>query len=127
MDDTSFDAVAASLRATTTDLGAFLEALAAKLELSFPERVRVERGGGHLGRPRRVRTIAVELGDRVYELESDDSKPQCRWRKVVGGIALKTETLALDDWLQELARTLTAVAGESERGALALQRLLEDA
>ena len=120
-----FDLLAASLRADGTDLAAYVEALAEKLELSFPDRVKVERKGGRFGGPRHVQTLEVELDGQAYCLESDRGNVTCRRRNVVRGIALKNEVLALDGWIDELSRALAEAAGETERGRVALQRLLE--
>jgi hypothetical protein len=38
---------------------------------------------------------------------------------------LKNEELGVGEWVDELARRLTEVAGETERGRVALQRLLD--
>jgi predicted P-loop ATPase len=118
-----FDLLAASLRADTSDLRAFVEALAAKLETSFPERVRVERGGFLGGK--RVRRIAVDLADNRYELEHDDGRVSCHRRNVVRGIALKNEELPVDEWIDDLSRRLLDEAGRTERGRQALERLLD--
>ena len=48
MEDPGFELVAASLRADATDLAAFVEALAVKLEGALPGSVRVERRGTDL-------------------------------------------------------------------------------
>jgi hypothetical protein len=117
-----FDLLAASLRADASDLKAFVEALAAKLEGSFPDRVDVERGGLFGGK--RVRRLSVDLGDDRYELEHDDGRVSCRRRNVVRGIALKNEELPLDAWIDDLSRCLVEEAGRSERGRVALERLL---
>jgi hypothetical protein len=117
-----FDLLAASLRADAADLRAFLEALAAKLEGSFPDRVRVERGG-FLGN-KRVRRIEVDLGENRYEVEQADGQVATRRRVIVRGIALKNEELALADWIDELSRRLVEEAERSGRGREALERLL---
>jgi hypothetical protein len=125
MSETDFELLASSLRADATDLKAFVEALATKLEGSFPDRTRVERkGGGLFGGAKRVARVAVRLGDDEYELEHDDGRVECRRRTVVRGIALKNEELALDGWIDGLSRELVTAAGESERGRAALARLL---
>lgn len=120
----SFDLLAASLRADATDLGVFVEALAAKLESSFPERTRVERGGRVFG-GKRVRALAVELGDGRYELEHADGALTTRRCTVVRGISLKGEELGLEEWIDALSAQLVAEADRSERGRAALERLLE--
>jgi hypothetical protein len=120
-----FDLLAASLRADAGDVEAFVEALATKLEVSFPDRVEVERKGGRLGGRKHVARMTVTLADRSFELEHDHADVTCLRRNVVRGIVLKSETLTLDEWIEELSRTLTQVAGDTERGRAALQRLLE--
>jgi len=118
-----FDLLASSLRADATDLRAFVEALATKLEGAFGERTHVERSG-FLG-PKRVRRIAVRLGDDEFSLRHEDEHVDCGRRTVVRGIALKNEELPLDAWIEELSRGLVDAASETERGRAALQRMLE--
>ena len=117
-----FDLLAASLRADATDVRTFVEALATKLELSFPERCRIDRGG-LLGK-KHVKRIAVELGDGRYELANEDGAVSARRSSVVRGISLKSEELSLEEWIDRLAAELVAEADRSERGRDALQRLL---
>jgi len=119
-----FELLAASLRADASDLRAFVEALATKLELSFPERTRVERSGRVLG-SKHVRMVSVELGDGRYELEHSDGAVTTRRCTVVRGISLKSEDLGLDEWIDAMSAQLVAEAERSERGRAALERLLE--
>jgi hypothetical protein len=121
-----FDLLAASLRADTSDLRAYVEALAAKLEGALPGSVRIaRRGRGLFGGAKRVEHIAVALGPDELELQSDDGRVSCRRRTVVRGIALKNEELSLDEWIDSVSRALVDQAAESERGRAALARLLE--
>jgi hypothetical protein len=127
VEDPGFDLVAASLRADTTDLAAFVEALAVKLEGALPGDVAVERsGGGLLGRGQRhVRRIAVTMESGRYDLERDGSQIQCARSNEVRGIVIKSERLGLDEWIDELSRELAERARRSEQSRAALQRLLE--
>jgi hypothetical protein len=93
-----------------------------KLEQSFPGRCRVRRGG-LLGKGT-VRQIGVELGDNRYELTNEGGAVKTRRSSVVRGISLKSEDLELDEWIDALAAQLVDEAGRSERGRLALERLL---
>ncbi|MFZ0342121.1 MAG: hypothetical protein WAL31_07290 [Gaiellaceae bacterium] len=117
-----FDLVAASLRADTDDLRVFVESLSTKLDQSFPGRCRVQRAG-LLGKGN-VRRITVELGDSRFELSHDDGAVTARRSSVVRGITLKSEELGLDEWIDSLSAEVVAEADRSERGRLALQRLL---
>jgi hypothetical protein len=122
-DAPDLDLLAASLRADATDTAAFLEALAARLEGALPGQVEVQRKGGLFG-GKRVRRIAVRLGDTHYEVEGDGGPPTARRRTVVRGIALKSEELPVDAWIEALSADLLALAQTSERGRAALERLL---
>lgn len=121
-----FELVAASLRADTTDLRAFVEALAVKLEGALPGGVRVSRrGGGLFGGAKRVWRIGVTLGPDEFVLESGEGGVECRRRTVVRGISLKNEQLSPDEWIDAVSRALVDQASESERGRAALARLLD--
>lgn len=118
-----FDLVAASLRADADDLRMFVEALGTKLEQAFPGRCRVRRAG-LLGKGS-IRQISVELGESRYELTHDDGAVSARRSSVVRGISLKSDELGLDEWIDSLAAQLVSEAHRSERGRLALEKLLK--
>jgi len=117
------DLLAASLRADARDADAFFGVLAVKLAEVLPGDVEVVRGG-LLGRSR-PRAVRVALGDAVYECERAGSALRCRRRTVVRGIAVKSEELELDAWIDALSADLLAQAQRSERARAALQGLLE--
>jgi hypothetical protein len=117
-----FDLVAASLRADAGDLRVFVEALTTKLERSLPGRCHVRRTG-LLGKGS-VSQISVELGENRYELTHHDGTVLTHRSSVVRGISLKSEELGLDQWIDSLSAQLVAEAERSERGRLALEKLL---
>ncbi len=124
MEAGDFELLAASLRADARDLDVFFDALATKLAGTFPENTTVEREGFR-GRGR-VRTVAVELGEQRYELERAPSGATATRAKRVRGIVLKNEELPLHEWIDELSRDLAESAEQSERGRVALERLLHE-
>ena len=126
MDEDSFDMVAAGLRADATDLNAFVEALAVKLEGALPGRVTIARQGGLFSRSKGVREISVDMGDSRYSLVSNGGRIETTRRNEVRGIAIKSEPLELDEWIAALSRELEAAARESADGRQALERLLEE-
>jgi hypothetical protein len=118
------DLLAASLRADSSDLSAFVESLTAKLEEAMPGRVRVDRRRSGMFGPKSVRSVSVDLGDRRLELRIDGGTVQARCARLSGGIVLKNEVLETDEWLATLSEALAAEAKRSETTRKALERLL---
>ncbi|HEY1834175.1 MAG TPA: hypothetical protein VGG08_07050 [Solirubrobacteraceae bacterium] len=121
-----FDIAAAGLRADGADLRLSVEVLASKLEQALPGRCRVQRsGGGLLGRgERRLRSLQVDIGGCGYALTVGGAGLETSRRREVGGIAIKTETLAPSDWIAALTDDLRAEAERSAEARTALEELL---
>ena len=124
MEADGFELLAASLRADARDLNAFFEALATKLSASLPESTDVDREGFR-GRGR-VKSISVDLGTHRYGLERKATGVTCLRANAVRGIVLKNEELGLDEWIDSLSRDLAEAAEQSDRGRLALDRMLHE-
>jgi hypothetical protein len=120
-DDLNIDLIAASLRADASDLGAFVEALAVKLEEAVPGAVSVERRRDGMFGAKRVRRILLDAGGRRLELLTDGASVQTLCSRTSGGIVLKREQLGTDDWLRALGEALADAA----RGSLATRQALE--
>jgi hypothetical protein len=118
--------LAASLRADSGDLGAFVEGLAAKLEDVLPGRAKVERRRSGMFGPKAVSRIAVELGERRLELRAGQGAIETISARLSGGIVLKREPVATDTWLAMLSESLAAEAARSEQTRQALERLLTE-
>ena len=123
------DMLAASLRADGSDLAAYTEALAAKLSEALPGAVRVDRERAGLfgvGRARgQVRSIAVDAGSDRFELRAGKASVETFCARLSGGIVLKTESVATDEWLRRLSVALAAAADRSLTTRQALERLLD--
>jgi hypothetical protein len=121
-----FDLIAAGIRSDGSDLRISIEALAAKLEGALPAQTRVQRsGGGLLGRgAKRVRELAVRVGDARYLLSVSDKGVEGGRTREVGGIAIKRETLDPGAWVAALTEDLRAQAEHSAESRSALARLL---
>ena len=124
MEADGLELLAASLRADARDLDAFFEVLAAKLSAAFPESTNVDREGIR-GRGR-VKSVSVDLGELRYALERHSGGVTSLRARTVRGIVLKNEELGLDDWIDSLSHDLAVFAEQSERGRLALERLLHE-
>lgn len=124
-DDLDIDLITASLRADTSDLHAFVEALAVKLEEAVPGAVTVERRRDGMFGPKAVRRVAVDAGGQRLELRAQGGSVQTMCSRLSAGIVLKSEQLAMDDWLRALGEALAGQAERSQTTRQALERLLD--
>ena len=69
--------------------------------------------------PKTVRRIAVDLGPERFDLRYRNGALEAQRAKLSGGIVLKSETVAPDEWL----RAVGALAVEAQRSASARQAL----
>jgi hypothetical protein len=119
------DLLAASLRANASDLGAFVESLATKLEAAVPGNVTVHRWRTRLLGPKEVRKIRLDAGGRRLELRrGEGNSVQTSCSRLSGGIVLKREDVDMEAWLDALSAALAAEAQRSQRARRALERLL---
>jgi len=120
-----FDLVSASLRADAGDLGTFLEVLAGKMEASLPGAVQVRRVGGLFRRDHPVHEILLSLGEWQFRLAAGPGGAlQAERAHSVRGIALKSEQMQVDAWLEALLQVLAVHAKSSAAAAESLHRLL---
>lgn len=120
------DLVAAALRADLSDISAFVEGLATRLELALPGVVQVKRAKRGFRGPKLVSEIVVQAGDDRLQLQRDGGIVQATRCRVSGGIVIKTEALDIDAWLSALSMAVAEQAHRSERTRLALQQLVLD-
>jgi hypothetical protein len=120
------DLIAAALRADSSDLSTFVEALAVKLEEAVPGGVRVERRRDGLFGAKQVRRIALDAGDQRLELQRAGAGIETLCSRLSGGIVLKRESVDTDAWLEALGQALSAEAKRSQITRQALERLLNE-
>ena len=120
-----FDLDGAILRRSETELRAFMEALAVRLEGAMPGRVDVERKrDGLFSQTRHVARVVVR-GDRaVYELARGRAGLEATKAKLVRGVSISSSTLAARDWLAEVRAELQALAEEAGSATDALHGFL---
>ncbi|MBV9425971.1 MAG: hypothetical protein JOZ98_23905 [Solirubrobacterales bacterium] len=123
-EDVNLDLLAASLRADASDLDAFVEGLAVKLEQALPGSVHVYRWRTRMLGPKVVRRIRIDAGDRRLELRAGDGSIETLCSRTSSGIVLKTEAVDVDTWLDALGQALAREAERSEKTRQALERLL---
>jgi hypothetical protein len=120
------DLVAAALRADLTDIAAFVEGLATRLELALPGIAQIRRVKSGFRGPKLVSEIVVQMGDERLQLQRDGGLVQASRCRISGGIVIKTEALDIDTWLSALAVAVAGQAQRSERTRLALQQIVLD-
>ena len=120
------DLIAASLRADSTDVSTFVEALAVKLEEALPGGVKVDRSRGKLFTPKQVAKIMVDAGDQRLELKRAGAGIETSCSRVSGGIVIKNESVDIETWLRALGQALATEAQRSQTTRQALERLLNE-
>jgi hypothetical protein len=123
------EVLAAELRRRSDDLSLYAGFLLSTLSSALPaELVEVERKGSMLGRLRGadapVVATTVRLGDQGFTLRRErvGAPAVATIRHESGGIALRTETVDLDEWSHRLAAALGAYADRHSGAAEALRR-----
>ena len=119
-----FGVAAALSKQYGADQRAFLDLLAAMLERAMPEEAEVVKRGGMFSK-RTVAKVIVTFGDNRYLLEDPGHGPLLAWRtRIVRGIAIKTEPIPVETWLEELSSNLDDRARTSATAREALARMI---
>ena len=121
--------LASELRRHSGDRSLYAGFLLSTLSSALPaELVEVERKGSLLGRLRGAQApvvaATVRLGDQGFTLRRErvGAPAVATIRHESGGIALRTETVGLDEWSHRLAAALGAYADRHAGAAEALRR-----
>ncbi len=117
--------VAATLsKQYAADQRAFLELLAAMLDSALPDEAEVVKRGGLFSK-KTIAKVIVNFGDYRYTLEDPGRGPlQASRTRIVRGIALKTESIPVEDWLDELSANLDERVRTNATARAALERLI---
>lgn len=117
--------VAATLsKQYAADQRAFLELLAAMLDSALPDEAEVVKRGGLFSK-KTIAKVIVNFGDYRYTLEDPGRGPlQASRTRIVRGIALKTESIPVEDWLDELSANLDERVRTNSTARAALERLI---
>ncbi len=84
----------------------FMNGLALMLEGALPEATQIERSGNWFG-PKKLQRIIITLNDIRYVLATGEHGAlQATCTHIVRGIALKTETFSVPEWLELLGAAL---------------------
>jgi hypothetical protein len=112
----------ASLRAETATLDQLFLSLAARFASDLPELTRVETSGGFLS-AKRVDAFEVAFPSLLFRMKRGKGRIVAETSELVRGIALKTNVVAADAWLQGLCEALSEHASSSAATLEALRRI----
>jgi len=117
--------VAATLsKQYAADQRLFLDQLAIMLDSALPDEAEVVRRGGLFSK-KTVAKIILTFGEYRYTLEDPGRGPLLASRtRIVRGIALKTDSIPVEDWLQELSAHLDERVKTNAAAREALGRLV---
>lgn len=109
--------IAAGMRLDLQNADAFLSQLANTLSVGFAENTRINANG------RYVLAIEVDVEPDVFIAQRAGNQVVTQHKKMVRGIALRTQTLPIDYWFELLTHGLARHANKNIRAAWVLGKL----
>lgn len=113
-----------ALLADSHDMRNLLKLLARQLAGALGERVEVRRDGGLLRRSEEVRSLSVRIGDDEFVAEVAKGQVATSISHESGGIRIRTEKVAADQWLTRLLRQLQGEAETNQASRMAIENLV---
>ncbi len=117
-------AAASTLRANASDVQALLRALVDGLADALGERLQTSVTGGHFRQASALRSVRIAVGEERFEALVERSNLRCVIAHLSGGIRIRSETLATDEWINRLVAALASEAERSDSTRQALEHLV---
>jgi hypothetical protein len=121
-DGFTIDSLAAAIAVNRGDGQPVLDQLARRLEAFLGPYLTIKRGILGLGG---IQSLRLSLADYDYEIVKTRNQFTTRRIKMVGGVAIKTTELPIDEWSQMMAASLASMADRSTRMRATLDRLTD--
>jgi hypothetical protein len=122
-DGFTIDSLAAAIAVNRGDGQPVLDQLARRLGAFLGPYLTIKRGILGLGG---IQSLRLSLADYDYEIVNMRNQFTTRRIKMVGGVAIKTTELPIDEWSQMMATSLAAMADRSSRMRATLDRLIHE-
>lgn len=119
--------LAASLRFSNSDIDNSMGALAQLLQSISPDACKItRRKHGLISKQTTLEQISLNLGDLLFTVARANRANSVMFSvaKIVRGITIKTEEIAMEEWSRKLAEELSKEAEQSEKSRLALVKIL---
>jgi hypothetical protein len=108
--------LAAALRADSADVDLSAGLVSVERDRSMKDRM--------AGRPGRVSSVEVRLGDTTLTLATEAGRPSAQVLTTVRDVVISRRTVSLAEWSDELAAGLALLAQDSAQAREAVARLL---
>lgn len=109
--------IAAGMQLDLSNIDAFLGQLANTLHAGYSECTRIHAQGPY------VHAIEVTIEPDGFAVRREGAGVVAQYKKLVRGIALKTQTMPLEQWVEMLTQALARQASSNTRAAWVLARL----
>ncbi len=125
LDGLGLELLTLELRGGAQDAQELLEQFAQRWQQLLPNQTQVRYHHAFLGLgPRQgIAQIEIHLGEDVFALEDDHKRIHALRRHVVHGVALSSESLPLEGWLEALLEALERESNHSRALQDALEQL----
>jgi hypothetical protein len=124
-DALEFETLAAALKLDQQAAADMVEHMARMLENCLPDHTEVKRGGGWLSKEKKVEQLTIKFDDVHYQIAREgQNRFNAKSLKVVRGIALKTNPIAVEQCLKEIVQHVTALAANNESARRALNKFV---
>jgi hypothetical protein len=121
-DGFTIDSLAAAIAVNRGDGQPVLDQLARRFEAFLGPYLTIKRGILGLGG---IQSLRLSLADYDYEItKGPRDQFTTRRIKMVGGVAIKTTEIPIDEWSQQIAASLASMADRSTRMQATLDRLI---
>ncbi len=111
------DQIAAGMAVDLANVDGFLAKLANTLSQGFAEHAAIVANGGY------VVSIQINLDPDHFHVHREGQHAVATHKKVVRGVALRTKTLTLDVWYNQLTQALANNANTNARAAWVLGQI----
>jgi hypothetical protein len=122
-DGFTIDSLAAAIAVNGGDGQPVLDQLARRLGAFLGPYLTIKRGILGLGG---IQSLRLSLADYDYEITKTRNQFTTRRIKMVGGVAIKTTEIPIEEWSQQMAASLASMADRSARMRATLDRLIHD-
>lgn len=120
-----FEVLAAKLKGDHGASGDMLEYLAKMLESSYEGGTKITRAGWFMSKSRPVEELTVQFDEWQFQItRSKHGSITARSKKLVRGVALKTNEIGMDECIEEILKEVTKLAQKNAQTKDALNKFI---